>query len=93
MDSASNIRAIRSALGMSQAALAGALGMTQANVYHYEVRGQAVPPDVAKRLIEVASDRGLKISYDHVYGAVPLPELITADGAPKVPEAAREVAP
>jgi putative transcriptional regulator len=48
--------------------------MTQANVYHYEVRGQTVMPDVAERLIAVAAERGLVISYDHIYGQQELPQ-------------------
>lgn len=66
------IRPIRERLKLTQQALADALGCTQGNVGHYE-RGQTIPPDVAKRLIEVAGSKGLRIGYDHVYGAMPLP--------------------
>lgn len=66
------IRPIRERLKLTQQALADALGCTQGNVGHYE-RGQTIPPDVAKRLIEVAAKKGLRIGYDHVYGAVALP--------------------
>lgn len=66
------IRPIRERLKLTQQALADALGCTQGNVGHYE-RGQTLPPDVAKRLIEVAAQKGLRIGYDHVYGAIPLP--------------------
>jgi putative transcriptional regulator len=66
------IRPIRERLQMTQQAMADALGCTQGNVGHYE-RGQTIPPDVAKKLIEVAAKRGLRIGYDHVYGAASLP--------------------
>lgn len=65
-------KAIRSALDVTQAAIAEAIGVTQGNVSFYE-KGQTVPPDVAKKLITYAGSRGLKLSFDHVYGAEPLP--------------------
>lgn len=66
-------KSIRGRLALSQTELAKALGMTQGNVHFIEARGQAVKPDVAAKLIEVAKSRGLEISYDHVYGAAELP--------------------
>ena len=66
------IRELRERLGLSQAALAAELGMTQGNVSFYE-RGQTVLPQVAGQLIAVAKAHGLDIGYDHVYGALPLP--------------------
>lgn len=71
------IKSIRLRLGLSQAALGEALGMTQANVYHYETRGQTVMPDVARRLIAFAATKGLPLTYDHVYGAAELPPSAT----------------
>ncbi|MFC6520104.1 helix-turn-helix domain-containing protein [Undibacterium arcticum] len=47
---------IRERLGVTQAAIADAIGVTQGNVSHYE-KGQTVPPDVARRLIEYAETR------------------------------------
>lgn len=63
-----NVRAIRLQLGLSQAALAVLLDMTQGNVGHYERRSQAVPPEVAQRLIDVAKRRNVAITFDDVYG-------------------------
>lgn len=74
------VRQIRARLGLTQQELADQLGCTQGNVGHYE-RGQTVPPDVAKRLIDVASKRSLKITFDHVYDLKPLPELRAASAA------------
>lgn len=68
------IRTIRERLRMTQQALAGELGCTQGNVGHYE-RGQTVPPDVARRLIEASAQRGLCIGFDHVYGAAEIPQV------------------
>lgn len=61
------IKAIRERLGLTQTELALALGKTQGNVGFYE-RGQTVPPDVAKRLICYANERGVAIGYEDVYG-------------------------
>ena len=69
-------KSIRERLGMTQAEIAKALGMTQGNVFFYEARGQEVKPSVATKLIEVARERGLLISYDHVYGAAELPPAV-----------------
>lgn len=66
-------RTIRKRLAVSQAEIGAALGVGQSNVSFYE-RGQTVPPDIAKKLIEYAKGRGLELSFDHVYGAVELPE-------------------
>lgn len=76
----SNFKLIRARLAMTQAAIGEALGVTQGNVSFYE-KGQTVPPDVAKRLIEVAQGRGLCLTFDHVYGEVELPELIVPEPA------------
>lgn len=75
-------RQIRERLGMSQAQLGTALGMTQGNVHFIEAKGQAVKPDVAAKLIGLARSRGLEIGYDHVYGASELPPAPTP--APEV---------
>ena len=61
------IKTIRGQLGLTQAALAEALGCTQGNIFHYE-RGQTVPPEVAKKLIGFAAASGLVLTYEDVYG-------------------------
>lgn len=52
--------------------MAGGMKCSQSNVSFYE-RGQTVPPDAARALIAFASDHGLSISFDHIYGAAELP--------------------
>lgn len=64
------IRSIRERLALSQADLAKLLGCTQGNIGHYEVREQVMPPQVAQRLIFEAAVRGLRITYDDIYGPV-----------------------
>jgi transcriptional regulator with XRE-family HTH domain len=64
------IREIRIMMGMTQVQFAQMLGMTQGNVGHYENKDQAVPPDVARRLILEARSRGHVLSFSDVYGEV-----------------------
>ena len=72
-----NIYHIRAALGMSQAALGEALGVTPGNISHYEQGRQEVPPDVARRLISAAKERGLVLTFNDVYSQ-PATEQATA---------------
>ena len=76
----SQIRLIRKRLDLSQAALAEVMGCTQSNVSFYE-KGQTVPPDAAKLLIEHANGKGLALTFDHIYGAAELPEPTTTEGS------------
>lgn len=57
---------------MTQAAIGSELGVTQGNISFYE-KGQTVPPDVARKLIELARRHGLELSFDHIYGDADLP--------------------
>jgi putative transcriptional regulator len=65
----SNIKTIRKRLGLTQAALAVAIGCSQGNIGHYEIKGQTMPPNVAKRLISYAFSLGCAITYEDIYGA------------------------
>lgn len=62
-----NIKAIRDHLGVTQVALASGMGCTQGNVSFYE-KGQTIPPDAAKRLIDYAATLGHTITFNDVYG-------------------------
>lgn len=66
--SAEAFKTIRARLAVTQAAMAEAIGVTQANVSFYE-KGQTIPPKVAGKLIEFAKSKGHVITYDDVYGA------------------------
>jgi putative transcriptional regulator len=68
-----SIQTIRARLGVTQAAMAAGIGVTQGNVSNYE-RGQRMPPDVAGRFIEFARSLGHAITYDDVYRASPVPQ-------------------
>lgn len=68
------IKSIRERLGVTQTQLAGGMGCTQGNVGHYE-RGQTVPPDAAKRLIDYAATLGHLITFNDIYMPKPAPAL------------------
>lgn len=75
------IRAIRRRLGVTQTQLAQAMGCSTTNVCFYE-RGQTLPPARAAQLIDFARSRGLPLTYDHIYGTAPLPELSPINRVP-----------
>lgn len=70
----SNIKVIRERLKLTQSALALGIGCTQGNVGHYENKGQTMPPDMARRLIDFAGTQGLAITFNDIY----MPELAPA---------------
>lgn len=62
-----NLLSIRKRLGMSQTDFGEAIELSQGNVSHYECGRQSVPPDVARRIIKVAAERGHTVSFDDIY--------------------------
>ena len=62
-----NLKSIREQLGVSQAAIADALGLSQGNISHCECGRQELMPDVARRLIEYAQKNGIEITFDDIY--------------------------
>jgi len=63
----SNIHQIRNLLGLTQAAFAEAIGVTQGNVSHYEQGRQEVSPGVARRIIAACAQRGITVTFDDIY--------------------------
>lgn len=64
------ISKIRTRLGVTQATLAKALGVSQGNVSNYE-HGQAMPAATAKKLIEFSITLGEIVTYNDIYGDAP----------------------
>lgn len=64
-----NIKQVRERLGLSQADFAEAIGVSQGNISHYECQRQEVSPDVARRVIAAAMDRGITVTFDDIYVA------------------------
>lgn len=82
------LKRIREVLGVTQQAMAVGIGCTQGNIGHYE-RGQTVPPETAKRVIEFCRKAGLRIGFDHIYGDASIPtRSIRARRNPKQKEVA-----
>ena len=79
----SNFKSIRDRLGVTQLALAAGMGCTQGNVSFYE-KGQTIPPDAAKRLIEFAASLGQAITFNDIYGEEMVAPRNVATPAPLV---------
>lgn len=71
----SRIREIRERLKLTQTALAVELGCTQGNIGFIERGVQPLTPKKAELLIEVAAKKGLRLTFDQVYGRKPLPQV------------------
>lgn len=69
------IKTIRERLGVTQSALAEKMRCSQANISFYE-RGQTVPPDRAKALVDYAQTLGLDITFNDVYEHVDVREEV-----------------
>ena len=69
MKQKNNIKLIRERLGLSQAAFAAAINVSQGNISHYERQQQAVPPDVAGRVIAAAHNMGIEVGFNDIYGS------------------------
>lgn len=68
MKSQFDLAALRAQMGVTQVELAKNLGVCQANVSFYETKGQTITPHVAKRLIQFARKRKVKLTYEQIYG-------------------------
>ena len=68
------LKTIRQSLGVTQKVLADAMGCGQSNITFYEA-GRSIPESRAKLLIAFANQRGLTITFDHVYGDLPIPDM------------------
>lgn len=55
---------------MTQAELAAAVGVTQSAVSQYERGDSQITPNVARRLIELAREHGVKATFDDIYREV-----------------------
>lgn len=75
-----HLKPIRDRLGITQKAMADGIGCTQGNVGHYE-RGQTLPPEMARKVINFARLHGLELSFDHIYGSASLPIITAAQKA------------
>ena len=73
----SKLKTIRQSLGVTQKVLATAMGCGQSNITFYEA-GRSIPEPRAKLLIAFANQRGMMLTFDHVYGESPVPEKVVS---------------
>lgn len=66
---ATSIKDLRKKLGWSQAKLAAEIGVTQANVGHYESGRNEPSPPVARRIVSVGEKNLIEISFNAIYGS------------------------
>jgi DNA-binding XRE family transcriptional regulator len=65
-----NFRNLRKRLILTQAELADLIGCTQGNVGFIERGLQTLMPQMAKRVLRLARERGIQASYEDLYGAI-----------------------
>jgi len=61
------IKNIRELLGLTQSELAAKLDLTQSNISHIEQGRHSISPKLAEKLIKVAADQDVVISYNNIY--------------------------
>lgn len=71
---------LRKRLGISQSDLGKRLEVSQASISQYESGNTLPPAVVAASFIKFAKSKGMKVSFDDIYGAA-----VGKKGAPKVP--------
>lgn len=81
------ISQIRAHLRVTQPAMAEGIGVSQASISNYENGKQAMPPNVAARLIAYAAQLGFTLTYDEIYAAeyplrLPAPHRRATDPEP-----------
>jgi len=69
MDATNAVQEVRKKLGLTQAALADELGVSQGSVSFYE-NGAVMPPAIAARLISLCASNGVEVSFDDLYASV-----------------------
>ncbi|WP_395652533.1 helix-turn-helix transcriptional regulator [Brevundimonas sp.] len=66
------IRHIRKQLGLTQAQLAQAIGSEQSSICTYELGKFTLKPELARRVAELARERGFECTLDDVYSEAPI---------------------
>lgn len=66
-----NLKAVREKAGITQAALAESIGMTQGAIAHYETGRRRPGLDECRLIIAALRDRGVECNLDDVFPAKP----------------------
>ena len=66
------IRHIRKQLGLTQAELAAEIGSEQSSICTYELGKFTLKPELARRVVALARERGFECTLDDVYSEAPV---------------------
>ncbi|PBP34603.1 transcriptional regulator [Pseudomonas syringae] len=67
----SNMKTIREKVGVTQAVLAGLIGLTQGAIAHYESGRRKPPLDECRRIVAALNNHGASATLDDVFPPEP----------------------
>lgn len=74
----SNMKSIREKVGVTQAALAKTVGLTQGAIAHYENERRKPGLDECRRIVDALNSSGAAVTLDDVFPPMPIPTLEVA---------------
>lgn len=74
----SNMKAIREKVGVTQAALAKTVGLTQGAIAHYENERRKPGLEECRRIVDALNSSGAAVTLDDVFPPIPIPTLEVA---------------
>lgn len=74
----SNLKSIREKVGVTQAALAKTVGLTQGAIAHYENERRKPGLDECRRIVDALNSSGAAVTLDDVFPPMPVPTLEVA---------------
>jgi putative transcriptional regulator len=74
----SNMKTIREKVGVTQAALAKTVGLTQGAIAHYENERRKPGLDECRRIVDALNSCGAAVTLDDVFPPAPIPTLEVA---------------
>lgn len=74
----SNMKTIREKVGVTQAALAKTVGLTQGAIAHYENERRKPGLEECRRIVDALNSCGAAVTLDEVFPPMPIPTLEVA---------------
>lgn len=74
----SNMKTIREKVGVTQAALAKTVGLTQGAIAHYENERRKPGLEECRRIVDALNSSGAAVTLDDVFPQKPIPTLEVA---------------
>ena len=74
----SNMKTIREKVGVTQAALAKTVGLTQGAIAHYENDRRKPGLEECRRIVDALNSSGAAVTLDDVFPPMPIPTLEVA---------------